>query len=101
MVCLLLMMPLSALAKADYLIKFATLAPPGTAWMNLLEEWGETVKNRSNGRLAFKFYPGGVQGDEPEVLKKMRFCHLAMCTRNIITRKSKIPTGKILISKRF
>ena len=75
-VCLLLMMPLSALAKADYLIKFATLAPPGTAWMNLLEEWGETVRSRSNGRLAFKFYPGGVQGDEPEVLKKMRFNQL-------------------------
>jgi len=70
------MAPLSALAKPDYVIKFATLAPPGTAWMNLLEEWGENVKTRSNGRLAFKFYPGGVQGDEPEVLKKMRFNQL-------------------------
>ena len=73
---LLMMAPLSVLAKPDYLIKFATLAPPGTAWMNLLEEWGEIVKARSNGRLAFKFYPGGVQGDEPEVLKKMRFNQL-------------------------
>ncbi len=73
---LLMTAPLSALAKPDYLLKFATLAPPGTAWMNLLEEWGEIVKTRSNGRLAFKFYPGGVQGDEPEVLKKMRFNQL-------------------------
>ena len=76
MFALLMMAPLSVLAKPDYLIKFATLAPPGTAWMNLLEEWGENVKTRSNGRLAFKFYPGGVQGDEPEVLKKMRFKQL-------------------------
>ena len=60
-------------ARAEYTLKFATLAPAGTTWMNLLEAWGETVKQESNGRLVFKFYPGGVQGDEPDVLKKMRF----------------------------
>jgi TRAP-type C4-dicarboxylate transport system substrate-binding protein len=44
--------------------------------MNLLEEWAQTVETRSEGRLSFKFYPGGVQGDEPDVLKKMRFNQL-------------------------
>ena len=73
---MLMMAPVGVVAKPDYLLKFATLAPPGSAWMNLLEEWGETVKTGSNGRLLFKFYPGGVQGDEPEVLKKMRFNQL-------------------------
>ena len=63
-------------AKAEYTLKFATLAPAGTTWMNLLEEWAQTVKTQSNGRLVFKFYPGGVQGDEPDVLKKMRFNQL-------------------------
>ncbi len=63
-------------AKAEYTLKFATLAPAGTTWMNLLEEWGQTVKTQSNGRLVFKFYPGGVQGDEPDVLRKMRFNQL-------------------------
>jgi TRAP-type C4-dicarboxylate transport system substrate-binding protein len=62
-----------ALAEPSYRLKFATLAPPGSAWMKLLEEWDASVRSRSDGRLAFKFYPGGVQGDEPEVLKKMRF----------------------------
>jgi TRAP-type C4-dicarboxylate transport system substrate-binding protein len=57
-------------------LKFATLAPEGTSWVNLLEEWAETVKTESNGRLVFKIYPGGVQGDEPDVLKKMRFGQL-------------------------
>jgi TRAP-type C4-dicarboxylate transport system substrate-binding protein len=73
---MLTMAPLSTVAKPGYLLKFATLAPPGSAWMNLLEEWGENVRTRSKGRLKFKFYPGGVQGDEPEVLKKMRFNQL-------------------------
>ena len=59
-------------AAPEYTIKFATLAPSGTTWMNLLEEWDRDLRARSNGRIGFKFYPGGVQGDEPDVLKKMR-----------------------------
>jgi len=63
-------------AAPEYTLKFATLAPSGTTWMNLLEDWGRQVNIRSKGRLAFKFYPGGVQGDEPDILKKMRFNQL-------------------------
>jgi TRAP-type C4-dicarboxylate transport system substrate-binding protein len=70
------LLPLCASATTTHVLKFATLAPPGTTWMNILEEWGQEVKTRSNGRLVFKFYPGGVQGDEPDVLKKMRFNQL-------------------------
>ena len=63
-------------AAPEYTIKFATLAPPGSAWMNLLEAWDKELRTKSEGRIGFKFYPGGVQGDEPEVLKKMRFNQL-------------------------
>jgi len=64
------------LAEKTWVLKFATLAPAGTTWMNLLQEWADTVKEESNGRLVFKLYPGGVQGDEPDVLKKIRFGQL-------------------------
>jgi TRAP-type C4-dicarboxylate transport system substrate-binding protein len=63
-------------ASPEYTIKFATLAPGGSTWMNLLEEWDRDLRTQSNGRIGFKFYPGGVQGDEPDVLKKMRFNQL-------------------------
>ena len=63
----------SAGAAPEYVLKFATLAPVGTTWMNLLEDWDREVRARSEGRLVFKFYPGGIQGDEPDILKKMRF----------------------------
>jgi len=63
-------------APPEYVLKFATLAPEGTTWVNLLEEWADTVKTESQGRLVFKIYPGGVQGDEPDVLKKIRFGQL-------------------------
>lgn len=63
----------AAYADPMYTLKFATLTPQGTEPMNIMEQWGRTVEARSNGRLVFRFYPGGIQGDEPEVLKKMRF----------------------------
>jgi len=64
------------LAEKTYVLKFATLAPAGTTWVKLLQDWADDVEKQSNGRLVFKIYPGGVQGDEPEVLKKIRFGQL-------------------------
>ncbi len=71
-----LLLPFAAGAAPEYLIKFATLAPVGSTWMNLLQDWDRELRAKSDGRLGFKFYPGGVQGDEPEILKKMRFNQL-------------------------
>jgi len=72
---LLLITPLHAAGKV-YTLKFATLAPAGTSWVKLLEDWADEVDRESKGRLKIKIYPGGVQGDEPDVLKKMRFGQL-------------------------
>jgi len=63
-------------AEKIHVLKFATLAPAGTTWVQLLREWANEVRRESNGRLVFKIYPGAVQGDEPEVLKKIRFGQL-------------------------
>jgi TRAP-type C4-dicarboxylate transport system substrate-binding protein len=65
-----------AAAAETYVLKFATLAPAGSTWMQLLEAWAAEVSEKSDGRLVFKIYPGGVQGDEPDVLKKIRFGQL-------------------------
>ena len=67
-------MPLQA--ERPHVLKFATLAPAGTTWVKLLHEWAHEVRRESHGRLVFKIYPGAVQGDEPEVLKKIRFGQL-------------------------
>jgi TRAP-type C4-dicarboxylate transport system substrate-binding protein len=64
------------LAERIYELKFATLAPAGTTWVKLLQDWADDVEKQSNGRLVFRIYPGGVHGDEPEVLKKIRFGQL-------------------------
>ncbi|HQU16038.1 MAG: hypothetical protein B7Z66_01065 [Chromatiales bacterium 21-64-14] len=63
----------SAVAQEPYVLKFATLAPRGSSWMNVLSTWADTVRAKSDGRLIVKLYPGGVAGDESDVLLKMRF----------------------------
>ena len=74
----LLLMLASLLLWADetYVLKFATLAPQGSTWANILVDWGAKVEKESQGRLKFKLYPGGVSGDEPDVLRKIRFGQL-------------------------
>src|SRR5688572_16517394 len=57
-------------------IKFATLAPEGSTWMNVMTELNEELVKKTNGALKFKFFPGGVQGDEKDVVKKIRINQL-------------------------
>lgn len=66
----------AAQAQDTYVLKFATLAPQGSTWMNLIADWAKKVEKESQGRLSFKLYPGGVSGDEPDVLRKIRFGQL-------------------------
>ena len=60
------------LAEKTYTLKFATLIPTGTSWTKSLDNWIKEVEDKSNGRLKFKLYAGGVMGDEPDVLRKIR-----------------------------
>lgn len=55
-----------------YELKFATLMPTGTAWTKILDNWVKEVEEKSNGRIKFKMYSGGVMGDEPDVIRKIR-----------------------------
>ena len=53
--------------KAKFMIKFATLAPEGSTWMKSMHQMDDEVRARTDNRVGFKFYPGGVQGDEKDV----------------------------------
>ena len=66
----------AAHAEEAYVLKFATLAPQGSTWMNIITDWASKVEKESRGRLKFKLYGGGVSGDEPDVLRKIRFGQL-------------------------
>lgn len=59
-------------AEAPTIIKFATLAPDGSSWTNVLNEIDSELNKKSDGKLRLKIYAGGVQGDEDDVIRKMR-----------------------------
>lgn len=40
--------------------------------MKVFEDWNRELRRRSKGTLKLKFYSGGVQGDESEVIRKIR-----------------------------
>lgn len=59
-------------ASAKEIVKVATLAPQGSVWDNTLREMGEAWSRSSGGDVVLRVYPGGVAGDEADVVRKMR-----------------------------
>ncbi|HEX9658488.1 MAG TPA: TRAP transporter substrate-binding protein DctP [Bacteroidota bacterium] len=56
----------------EHTIKFATLAPDGTSWVNVMRDFDTAVRKESGGKLGFKIYAGGVQGEDKDFIRKMR-----------------------------
>lgn len=50
----------------------ATLAPAGSQITDGLNAWNRELRRRTGGTLQFRIYAGGVQGDDPEVVRKIR-----------------------------
>lgn len=61
-------------------LKIATLVPEGSLWDKALRRMGATIQEGTAGRVSLQIYPGGVAGDEPDLLRKMRIgqLHAAM-----------------------
>jgi TRAP-type C4-dicarboxylate transport system substrate-binding protein len=53
-------------------LKIASVAPDGSHWMQQMRAGAEEIKTRTGGRVLFKFYPGGVMGNDSQVLRKIR-----------------------------
>ena len=67
--------PTKSYARAQ-IIKLATLAPKGSQWYNALMEATQELQKASNGKIKFRIYPGGVAGDAPVMIRKMRIGQL-------------------------
>lgn len=57
-------------------IKLATIAPEGSSWMNSMRAGAAEIDQRTEGRVKIKIYGGGVQGNDKQVLRKMRIGQL-------------------------
>jgi len=61
---------------AGTVIRLATLVPDGSVWDKALRTTGVEWSQATQGRVSLRVYPGGVAGDEPEVVRKMRIGQL-------------------------
>ena len=66
------LLTLACAVQAQTTIRLGTLAPRNSRWHQLLLQMGEKWKEASGGAVLLKIYPGGEQGDEPEMVQKMR-----------------------------
>ena len=71
-IILVLILSVTLSINAATKIKFATVATEGSTWMKVMNEMANAVEDSTNGEVKFKIYPGAVQGDEKDVLRKMR-----------------------------
>ena len=53
-------------------LKIATIAPEGSSWMKDMRTGAKEIEERTGGRVKFKFYGGGIQGNDRQVRRKMR-----------------------------
>ncbi len=59
-------------AEEPIVIRYASLAPSGSAFGRILKAWGRTLKTETKGRVELRFYTGGTQGDERDFIRKIR-----------------------------
>jgi TRAP-type C4-dicarboxylate transport system substrate-binding protein len=68
---------LAHVAHADPVeLRIATLAPSGSPWMDVLNKAAAEVKEKTAGRVTFKYYEGGQQGDERDFVRKIKLGQL-------------------------
>ncbi|MBN1268587.1 MAG: TRAP transporter substrate-binding protein DctP [Kiritimatiellae bacterium] len=63
-------------APAQVVIKLGTLAPEGSPWHAALLKLDQRWRDLSGGKVILRIYAGGVAGDEPDMLRKMKIGQL-------------------------
>jgi TRAP-type C4-dicarboxylate transport system substrate-binding protein len=59
-------------AEKGTLIKLGTLAPEGSSWMKTFNSINTEVMKKTENKVHFKIYPGGILGDEMDMLRKLK-----------------------------
>lgn len=59
-------------ADQPVVLRMGTGAPDGSPWHQILKTMGDKWRQSSGGGIQLVIYPGGVLGDEPDLIRKMR-----------------------------
>src|SRR4030043_2357079 len=58
--------------EKNLVIKMATLAPEGSSWMKTFKTLNAELMKKTENKVQFRIYPGGVLGDEMDMLRKLK-----------------------------
>lgn len=61
---------------AQTVLRVATVAPDGSFWMREMRAGAEEIAARTDGRVRIQYFPGGVMGNEQQVLRRIRIGQL-------------------------
>jgi TRAP-type C4-dicarboxylate transport system substrate-binding protein len=59
-------------AEPQTTLRFATVAPDGTAWAHVARDFATDVETATNGAVHVKWYFGGLAGDDKQALERIR-----------------------------
>jgi len=85
-----------SLSAEPLTIKFATVAPEGSTWMNTMKELEKTIREKTQGQIAFRIYAGGVAGDELDALRKIRIGQLQSAAFSGVGFGQILPSVRVL-----
>lgn len=71
---------LSAAGLPAQTIKLGTVAPANSPWDLVLRRLAADWSRISDGEVELKIFPGGIAGDEPDMIRKMRIGQLHAAT---------------------
>ena len=63
-------------AQSGETLRIATLAPRGSSWARVFNAWNNSLRQATNNGLSLRVYYGGSQGDERDVIRKIRIGQL-------------------------
>ncbi len=55
-----------------HVIKFACVAPEGSVYVSEARKWDQELRSLTSGRAMFRIFPGGILGEEEDIIRKMR-----------------------------
>lgn len=57
---------------AEVTLKYATLAPENTVWAKTIKKCVDEISAKTKGEVKIKVFYGGIAGDEPSVMRKLK-----------------------------
>ncbi|MEC9072778.1 MAG: TRAP transporter substrate-binding protein DctP, partial [Myxococcota bacterium] len=83
------------LASASTTLKFASLAPQKSTWTKIFKKIKKEVATKTSGEVNVDLFVGGVQGDEKEVVEKIRTGQLHMAAITAVGLAKIVPDSLI------